>query len=290
MRGNPRRLPIRVTLLSTAALAVALSLAGCRAGQTRYAASVVDFLYPGVQAPAVSEEIPVLSLPVRVGVAFVPSGRSGAQGRQLAQEALTEDRRLALLETVAEHFEQRPFVETIEVIPSAYLRPGGSFENLEQLRGLFGVDLVALVSYDQIQFTDQSFLSLTYWTIVGAYTVPGDKNDTHTMLDTVVYDVASRKMLFRAPGTHHIEGRSTWANQSEELREDSQTGFDEAAKVMIASLDRELDEFRERVRERPEEFKVVQRSGGTGGGSLDPLALVGIAALAVGFGWRWLRP
>lgn len=289
MRGRPCRHPI-LAALAVAGPAVVLSLAGCRAAETRNAASVVDFLYPNTKAPVVSEEIPVLSLPVRVGVAFVPSSRSGPHGSPGAQEPLTEDLRLALLETVAEHFEQRPFVESIQVIPGAYLRPGGSFENLEQLRGLFGVDLVALVSYDQIQFTDQSFLSLTYWTIVGAYTVPGDKNDTHTMLDTVVYDVASRKMLFRAPGTHHIEGRSTWANQSEELREDSQAGFDAASKAMIANLDRELDEFRERVRERPEEYKVVQRDGGTGGGSLDPLTLAAVAVLALGFGWRWLRP
>ncbi len=48
---------------------------------------------------------------------------------------------------------------------------------------MYDIDVIALVSYDQVQFTDGSFLSLTYWTIVGAYVVAGEKNDTSTMLD-----------------------------------------------------------------------------------------------------------
>lgn len=41
------------------------------------------------------------------------------------------------------------------------------------------MDVVALVSRDQVQFTDQGLLSLTHWTLVGAYIVPGERNDTH---------------------------------------------------------------------------------------------------------------
>lgn len=268
-----------------ALLGVALALGGCTHhgyGRTRNAASVVDFLYPAGRAPAVTAEIPVLSLPLRVGIAFVPPGRGDLYG---VAEALTENQRLELLQTVADHFEEKPFVAGVEVIPSAYLRPGGSFSNLDQLRGLYGVDVVALVSYDQVQFTDRGFLSLTYWTIVGAYTVPAERNDTHTMLDTVVYDIASRKMLFRAPGTHHVRGRATPVNLSEELRADRQTGFEGAVQEMVVNLDRALEEFRVRVRERPEEYRVLERPGTAGGGSLDPLALAALATLAGGFLW-----
>jgi len=57
-----------------------------------------------------------------------------------------------------------------------------------------------LISYDQTQFTDQGVLTLAYWTIVGAYVVQGEKNDTQTMVDAVVYDIPSRKMLFGLQG------------------------------------------------------------------------------------------
>jgi rhombotail lipoprotein len=90
---------------------------------------------------------------------------------------------------------------------------------------MYNVDVVALLSYDQAQFTDEGALSLTYLTIVGAYLVPAEKNDTHTMLDAVVYDIRSRKMLFRAPGTSQIKGHATLMNLSEQRRKDSDAGF-----------------------------------------------------------------
>ena len=43
---------------------------------------------------------------------------------------------------------------------------------------MFGIDVIVLLSYDQVQFRDEGLLSLTYWTVVGAYTIPGEKNDT----------------------------------------------------------------------------------------------------------------
>lgn len=69
--------------------------------------------------------------------------------------------------------------------------------------------------------------------------MPGEKNDTHTMLDAAVYDIRSRKMLFRAPGTSHIKAHATLANLSEQRRSDSAVGFKKAATQMIANLDQQ---------------------------------------------------
>ncbi len=131
---------------------------------------------------------------------------------------------------------------------------------------MYGIDVIALVSYDQVQFTDEGFLSLTYWTLVGAYVVSGEKNDTSTMLDTVVYDIQSKKMLFRAPGTSNIEGSATPVNLSEELRLDSIKGFEEATETMISNLDRQLVGFKEKIKRNPEKIEVVYRKGHSGGG------------------------
>ncbi|OGS94691.1 MAG: rhombotarget lipoprotein [Gallionellales bacterium RIFCSPLOWO2_02_FULL_57_47] len=278
-------------------------IGGCATGTTKHATSVVDYLFPDTKEPVVTPGIPVLTLPLRVGIAFVPSDSTkGGRGSQFrggfppfhgGALALTEKRKADLMQEVANHFKKYSFVKEIEIVPSAYLKPGGSFANLDQIRTMYGVDIIALLSYDQVQFTDQGKLSLTYWTIVGAYVIPGEKNDTHTMIDAVVYDITSRKMLFRAPGMSHIKGSATLVNLSEELRADSDKGFSDAAKEMIVNLDDQLAHFKEKVKERPAEYKVVRTpgytGGGTGGGSIDPISLM----LLVGFGgyffWKQKR-
>ncbi len=275
---------------------------GCATGTTKNATSVVDYLFPDAKDPVVTPSIPVLTLPLRVGIAFVPSSgthdsRSQPRGDFPAYRggelALTEKKRMDLMQEVANHFKKYPFVKEIEIIPSAYLRPGGSFANLDQIRTMYGVDVVALLSYDQVQFTDQGTLSFTYWTIVGAYVVPGEKNDTQTMLDAVVYDIPSRKMLFRAPGLSLVKGSATLVNQSEELRSDSDKGFSDASKEMIVNLDEQLTHFKEKVKERPEEYKVVRTqeytSRTSGGGSIDFISLLMLVGLGGCFLWMRKR-
>ncbi len=79
---------------------------------------------------------------------------------------LTEQEQMGLLNGVADHFKAYDFVKLIEVIPSAYFTAKGGFDNLDQIKTMYGIDVIALVSYDQVQFTDEGVLS-TYWTIVG---------------------------------------------------------------------------------------------------------------------------
>ncbi|HSU63572.1 MAG TPA: rhombotarget lipoprotein, partial [Burkholderiales bacterium] len=104
-------------------------LGGCATPTKHTSTSVVDFLYPDVRDPVVSPGTPVLALPLRVGIAFVPGQRGAA-----TSFALTEKRQSDVLNEVANHFKKSPFVRTIEVIPSAYLRPRGGFANLDQIR------------------------------------------------------------------------------------------------------------------------------------------------------------
>ncbi len=283
-----QRFKFRVPFLLVAiGLSVTL-IGGCATQRsTHHSSSAVEYLYPDKKDPIIKPGIPTLRLPLRVGIAFVPAG-SGYRSHSLV---LTEQRKMALMKEVADHFRKYPFVKDIELIPSAYLKPRGGFTNLEQLRTMYGVDVMALISYDQVQFTDQGLLSLTYWTIVGAYIVPGEKNDTHTMLDTVIYDIASRKLLFRAPGTNTVKGQATLANLTEQLRADSESSFNAAAKDMIVNLDQQLALFKEKVKERPQEYRVVHTPEYTarGGGALDLLVLALVAGLGATFAWTRRR-
>lgn len=272
---------IRKSIILTLSLAL---VAGCAGQQVRNRSSVVDYLYPNTQV-AVQPDIPVLNLPIKVGIAFVPEHGSRTTGMSFWSgsfgSSLTEEKKTALLTRIADHFKSQKFVSEIEVIPSAYLTPGGSFANLDQIRTMYGADVIALVSYDQVQFTDESFLSFTYWTLIGAYLVSGEKNDTSTMVDTAVYDIASRKMLFRAPGTSNVKGRSTPVNLSEELRDDSAKGFELATDAMIVNLDQQLTLFRNKIKENPAQVKIVHRPGYSGGGSLAPIELLLLLVIPV---------
>jgi rhombotail lipoprotein len=255
-------------LIQALAVIIFISLiTGCAVKHAHYSSSAVEYLYPEKQK-AQAPQIPALSLPLKVGIAFVPEA---SYGRNFS---LTENDKIDLLRKIAGHFKKYAFVHSIEIIPSAYLRQKGGFTNLDQIRTMYGIDVIALVSYDQHQFTDEDAASLSYWTIVGAYIIPGEKNDTHTMVDTVVYYIKSRKLLFRAPGVSFIKGRATPVNLSEELRKNSIEGFKLASRDLIVNLDTQLQLFKEKVKDAPEEYRVTQKPGYTGGGSIDALMLL----------------
>jgi len=253
-----------------------LLLSACMSGyQTRLKSSVVDYLYPHESDTKIQPSVPVLKIPLNVGIAFVPEqtdarrGNYGLWASKPGVGVLSEATKEEILQKVADNFRDLDYVDEIEVIPSAYLTPGGGFSNLEQIRTMYGIDVIALVSYDQIQFTDEGMLSFTYWTIIGAYVVAGEKNDTQTMLDTAVYDIESKKMLLRAPGTSMIKGSSTIVNLSEELRNDSLEGIEEATTQMISNLGTQLEKLKEKIKRKPEAIKIVSSvntTGATGGG------------------------
>ncbi len=257
----PSNAILNITLL----LAVSALASGCagliEGKKSRQTSSVVEFLYPNKSDVVEKPATPELTLPMNVGIAFVP-----AAGGHYSSNHLDSTQQHKLMERIAEDFRKYEFIRNIELVPTPYLRPGGSFDNLEQIRTMYGIDVIVLLSYDQVQYTDEDLLSLTYWTIVGAYVFKGEKNDTSTMIDATVYDIASRKMLFRAPGTNHVKGRATFVNQSEELREDSKEGFAGAADNLVVNLKAELERFKQRIKERPEEVKLVRSTGYTGGG------------------------
>ena len=241
-------------------------LSGCMLfpqSRSQKSGSVVAFLFPKEKPQVQAPSIPVLQLPLRVGLAFVPEADTATAG------SFTEMQKQTLLKKTADQFRAQPFVQSIQVVPGAYLRAGGSFDNLDQLRSLLGIDVIVLLSYDQVQFTEDNVFSLAYWTIVGAYFFNGNRNDTHTLVEAVVYDIASRSLLFRAPGVDQTKASTGAAYVERELRKDSGESFDRAIADTSKNLESALHEFRENVKAGRSEVKVVARPGYTGGGAID---------------------
>ena len=238
-------------------IAATLALAGCATQSVRTVSSLYEYLYPAGEEVALTPETPKLSLPLKIGVAFVPEVEwkntttvAGIPSTSLDANAggLSPERKQLMLQKLAERLKQRPFVAQAVVVPSNYLTPHGGFANLQQVRAMYGVDAMALVSYDQVQFVDEGNSSFAYWTIIGAYMVEGEKNETSTMVDAAVFDIASRKLLFRAAGTSRVKSSATPINLSEELRANRGVGFEQAVAAMADALDAELVKFEASLR------------------------------------------
>jgi rhombotail lipoprotein len=265
--------------------------AGCETTlrPTQRTNSALDFLYPqGVIAARPARQV-VLQLPVRVGLAFAPN-------QSAEPDPITEEQKQRLLTGVAQAFKAHEGIGHLEVVPSPYLEPGGSFANLDQVRALLGFDLVVLLSYNQAQFTESTRASWTYLTVVGPFLIEGEKNDTRTLIDAVVYDIRSRALLFRAAGESTVKGRSSPLNVDRKRRKFAAAGFEKATASLIANLNTALAQFEQQAKNGTvqgpgtpaivmydrEGQRITSGSGGEkGGGALGAPELIGAALLAL---------
>ncbi len=234
-------------------------LVGEGGGRQGVSSSLVDYLYPkGEIPPEHDQRIPTLNLPLRVGLASVPASSNYVEG-------LSEAHKSELLAKVKESFEGREFIKEILIVPETYMRSGRGFDSIDQIARLYGLDVMALVSYDQVAHLDDTKASILYWTIVGAYFVKGSKNDVQTFVDTAIFDVNTHRLLFRAPGVNKIEATSTLVNSSEEMRKAREGSFAMAMSDMTQNLDKELDVFKERIK-KDKSVTISHREGYIGGG------------------------
>jgi rhombotail lipoprotein len=206
---------------------------------------MLTYLFPGKEQPAPQPDtVAEIKVPFRVGIAFVPDDGN-------AQFRLSETERLRLSGLVRDAFANYPFISQIEAVPSLYLEKGGGFANLDRVAALLRLDVIALISFDQVQYAGANRWSFLYWTGVGAYVVEGDKYDVMTAVETAVFDVRSRRMLMRASGTSTVKGEATWVGFAERSRQARAESFGSALPQMTKGLQGEVQAFRERAPKDP---------------------------------------
>jgi len=221
--------------------------------------SLVDYLYPkGEEPPELKPRTPRLELPLRAGIAFVPA-------RSESSQVLSEASKTELLNQVKAAFIDREYIQHIEVIPETYLRANSGFSGMQQVARLYGVDVMALVSYDQVTATDDTRASILYWTIVGAYFIPATENEVQTFVDTAVFDVRTGTLMFRAPGTDKRQSQTTAVQSTKQVRDDRTAGFAAAMGDMTGNLSTELTRFEDRLEEEPQLAEVKWQEGSGGG-------------------------
>ena len=258
---------------------IVLSIQGCSSlwnfgGETRsgVSSSLVDYMYPAGEVPPNTQDtIPYLQLPLRVGIAFVPG--------QAGRGSISEATKMQLLESVKAKFTDRDYIEHIEVIPDTYLRSSKGINGMQQVARLYGVDVMALVSYDQVAVSEDNPASFLYWTIVGSYVIKATSNEVQTFVDTAVFDVKTAHLLFRAPGLNQTSDRSTLIESGEVVRKAKNSSFSAAMDGMTENLTIELDQFRERIQQDPQVAQTEWKPG-HGGGAFSGALLIALVALA----------
>ncbi|HEX9501234.1 MAG TPA: rhombotarget lipoprotein [Thermoanaerobaculia bacterium] len=275
------------------ALCLIIFLSAC-ASQTeiRRRSDLMSYLYPDASAaPPPRPQTARLQLPLRLGIGFVPSGggrpRMQSPGLPMAQidtnPVVSRQDEKRLVDIVRKTFEGRDWVKEIVVIPSTYLTPRGGFDNLDQVAQMYGVDVIALASVDQIQYVNQN--QIAYLSIVGSYLLPLEKNETRTLIDVAVFHVPTRTFLLRAPGVSNVKGHTTSIDEPKALRERAETGLKSAMVDLSKNLNEEVENFKTSLisGERAEVEVVnqkglsIRRSGSFG--FLDLLAALGVIAM-----------
>lgn len=267
-------------------LAVALGFAGCAVldrplcgaachSSAHSSSSLVQFLYPDGQLPPAGNALPELRLPLRVGLAFLPSTHAGG-----GLDAATKE---VLLERIRARFNERKFVSDITIIPDYYLSNRSGFEGLQGVQRLYGVDLMALVSYDQVAYEDANKKSLAYLTIIGAYLIPGNRHDVSTLVDLAVVDPATRSLVLRAGGTDTRHGDSTLIDENRDLRRATVAGYGAATDQMIEHFAAALTAFEAEVRAGKANVRITDRDGksrsSSGGGAIDWATIAALMTL-----------
>jgi len=281
---------LRITFLSALA---AFGLQGCAVfdhafcepqchSEAHNSSSLVNFLYPNGKMPPREDTIPELHVPLRVGLAFLPSENNSGLVLNAAQ-------REELMTRIRQRFAERKFIAEITEVPDYYLKTSRGFEGLEGVQRLYNLDLMALVSYDQVAHLDDNNWSLGYLTIVGAYVLKGSRHDVSTLVDLAVVDPATHSLVIRAGGTDTRHGNTTLIEQQRETRATSADSFAAATDQMVENFDAALKKFETDVREGKANVRVVKRgvtggsNSGVGGGAIGSLTfalLAGVLALS----------
>ncbi len=276
---------------STLAVLVILAALSSSCAETRSTrTSVMDYLYPkddtGPQPDATDSR---LQLPLRIGIAFVPAGNRSHrcwQGHEIG--GLEQDRMLAVVERA---FTGHEWVKHIDIIPSLYLTPDGGFDELEQIGRLYGIDVIALVSVDQIQHNQPTPASIAYLSIVGSFIIPAQHVGTATLIDAAVFDVRTRQFLLRAPGRDRDWTLSTLVAEDSVERHASEQSMTAAMADLALNLQPAIDGLAEKVRSGArDDVDIIARDGRSfrAGGALGLGEAGAIALIALALAW-WRR-
>ena len=225
--------------------AVRMHCAECPDGHAGPAPSVAQLVEPGRiplserphSAPA-ENQIPELRVPLRVGLAFLPT-QNGAGPTAAQRDELLERIRQRFADRKIRHRDRHDS----RLLPAQQPRlrgTAGRAAPVHDRRHGAGFE------YDQVEHMDENEWSLGYLTIVGAYVLKGSHHDVATLVDLAVVDPVTQSLILRAGGTDSRNRNTTLIDQEREARESSAAKLCDCHDADGRQLRRRVDEVRSR--------------------------------------------
>jgi len=243
-----------------AVLMVALALAGCaNNGRVRQASSMpLDKVIETAKDSRVTADKSPLTFPASVAILMVPAS-GGVPQTDMHQAAETLKKKL---------LENRKYIGAVSIVSTFDV---SKKTTLEQVGASYAADVVILVFYQQYQRTVQSGpAALLDIAIVPAFTVPGVKVNTATLIEGVVAHIPSNAVIFRTSAYDERSAYSTSYSEANTAASTSVESFDAAMVNFGNDLSDTLDRFdRFDVSKAPSMTSLIESSGeaGAGGGA-----------------------
>ncbi|WP_141215560.1 hypothetical protein [Hahella sp. CCB-MM4] len=145
----------------------------------------------------ISENKKPLVFPAAVGILMVPSNNTS----MVPDSTL----RLAAGTLKAELLKNSDYVNRVIVVNRSDIYEKHS---LEEIRQLYGVDILTVITYQQDQRSDRNgFSALMDFAIIPAFTVPSVKTTTTSVIEGTIVHLPSNAVIFRASG---LDSRSRY--------------------------------------------------------------------------------
>jgi len=270
-----------------------ISLQGCVIGPRSSASQSLSQILEPVTDSLVSVDKEPLVFPSTIAILMVPSPNT----HMVPNSTL----RLAAEELKQELLKNDKYINGVIVVSNSDIQEKIT---LKTLRDMYGVDIVAIISYQQDQRSSRnSFLSFLDLAIVPAYTIPSVKVTTSTVVDGKIVHIPSNAIIFRASGLNeqstHMTPVSSQENGSNEesikgltasiidLGENVSeilTGLSEFDLSTAVSMDEVIEQSKSSEEDgstlEEKSWEKVDSYKRSGGGSID---LIGLLALGIVF-------
>tara|TARA_R110002167_G_scaffold130988_6_gene314651 strand:- start:671 stop:1570 length:900 start_codon:yes stop_codon:yes gene_type:complete len=280
--------------LTNIILAVILitSLQGCVIGPRSSASQGLSQILEPVTDSLVSINKEPLIFPATIAILMIPSPDTN----MVPNSTL----RLAAEELKQKLLENEKYINGVIVVSNSDIQEKIT---LKTLRNMYGVDIVAIISYQQDQRSSRnSFLSFLDIAIVPAYTIPSVKVTTSTVVDGKIVHIPSNAIIFRASGLNERSTHMTPVSSQENgTNEESIEGlkasivdlggnvshilsglseFDLSNAVSVDDVIEDSKNSEDGSTLEGESWEKVDNYKRSGGGSID---LIGLLALGIVF-------